>query len=98
MKLKNDYNKRSVSFFIKSLFPCSRHIFGFGGLFSLKYAVIHGLVDNHVYSVSGTTYIIHLLFEAGVDFIAFRQSRLKLVELLTVQRQLLTDEKTRKSD
>lgn len=58
----------------------------------------HGLVDNHVYSVSSTTYIIHLLFEAGVDFIAFRQSRLKLVELLTVQRQLLTDEKTRKSD
>lgn len=48
----------------------------------------HGLVDNHVNSVSGTTYIIHLLFEAGVDFIAFRQSRLKLVELLTVQRQL----------
>lgn len=40
-----------------------------------------------VYTVFAT-YIVHLLLEAGVDFVAFRQSRLKLVELLSVQRQL----------
>lgn len=35
-----------------------------------------------------TTYIIHLVFEADVDFVAFGQCRLKLVKLLSIEGQL----------
>ena len=35
-----------------------------------------------------STYIIHLVLEADVDFIAFGQRRLKLVKLLAIQGQL----------
>lgn len=44
------------------------------------------------------THIFHLLFEADVDFIAFGQSCLELIKLLTIQGQLWLERKVDKSE
>lgn len=44
------------------------------------------------------THIFHLLFEADVDFIAFGQSFLELIKLLTIQGQLWLERKADKSE
>lgn len=53
---------------------------------------------NSTCAVEMITYILHLSFEADVDFVAFGQCFLKLIKLLCVESQLWTDGKKRRSD
>lgn len=62
-----------------------------GGLSISRWWIPQKYTAQTLTRLHATTHIFHLFFEAGVDFIAFGQRLLELVELLSVEGQLWTE-------